>query len=73
MTPICNILDHNWGHRGSMEVHALVRSPDGDGFVSTRVPRLLYFAAIARLTIRVEGAKYRSLDFVVRDYAALWA
>lgn len=41
-----DISDHNWGQRGAMEVHALVKKSGGVGSGVTRVGRLRYFTAV---------------------------
>ncbi|MDQ3899803.1 MAG: hypothetical protein M3319_04920 [Actinomycetota bacterium] len=41
-----DILDHNWGQRGAMGVHALVKQSDGVRSGAMRVARLRYLAAV---------------------------
>jgi hypothetical protein len=55
-------LDHNWGQRGAMEGHMLVRRPDEAGSGAMRVARLRYFAAVLASSLRLQWRPRFGLD-----------
>jgi hypothetical protein len=55
-----NLLDHNWGQRGGMKVHALVKKFGGVGSVAMWVARLRYFAAVLASSPRASAGRPRS-------------
>ncbi|MBV8995096.1 MAG: hypothetical protein JO287_15685 [Pseudonocardiales bacterium] len=46
-----DILDHNWGQRGAMEVHALVKKSGEVGSSVIQVVRVRYFAAVLAILL----------------------
>ena len=44
-------LDHNWGQRGAMEAHALVKKSGRVGSGAMGVARLRYFAAVLAILL----------------------